>query len=304
MPNGAIRDILFSWKHEMPGFRPKNTRLGHVAEDLGLALLKGVALVAPVPYSEDYGIDAIVTLVRDFDRYRLIAEEVFTVQLKKASVAEITLDKDQIKWLFDLPMPLYFGSVDVDTGSIDLYNDQSIMVAEREKTDWESMTIVFNQRPTEEDIRKGMVSLGKPIHRWQLSALDTQECRRAFYGIVKAHVKNSLTNKIVRPVGTVFTHKWETGGQPESLGWMSARPPGATFEDIDDYVAPLMGAWSDQCVKDNRIDSLDDWISILLGKRMQAMIAHQDIGELKSFLYKAVHQLIRHLHRAPVNKAR
>ena len=254
-------------------------------------LLRGVAFVAPVPYPEDYGIDATVTLAREYDAYRLIAENVFSVQLKKESVTEITLEGDQIKWLFDVPLPLFFGSVDVATSSIKLYCDQAISFAERTKTDWATMRIVFDEPPSETDISKGKVSLGKPIYRWQTAELESKECRPAFYSVLKAHVTNSMINKVVRPVGLVFLSKWETGHLPESTGWISVRPAGATFEDIDDYVAPFMDAWSDQAAKDSKFDSLDDWIAIFVKKRLMGMMATGNAEAIRQYLLQPVQKL-------------
>ena len=43
----------------MPGERDGNIRSGDIKEDLGMLLLKGIAAVAPVPRTEDVGIDAV-----------------------------------------------------------------------------------------------------------------------------------------------------------------------------------------------------------------------------------------------------
>jgi len=276
----------------MPAFRPRNTRLGHVAEGIGLELLRGVAFIAP-PYPEDYGIDATVTLAREYDAKRLIAEDIFAVQLKKASVSEIDLEDDQIKWLFDVPLPFYFGSVDVATTTLKLYCDQTILFAERLKSDWKKMTIVFDQPVTEADIEKGIVSLGTPIHTWSAAELESKDCRPAFYKVLKAHTKNSVINRVVRPVGTVFMHKWEVGGLPEATGWYSARPPGVSFEDIDDYVAPFLDAWSDQALKDAKLDSLDDWIAIFIKKRVARMMVDRNHSAATEYLSQPVNNLKR-----------
>lgn len=275
----------------MPAFRPKNTRLGNVAEDIGLALLRGVTFVAPFPHPDDYGIDAIATLARDYDARRLIAESVFCVQLKKSSVTEISLTGDQINWLFNVPLPFYVGSVDVSTSTIKLYSDQSLLFAERVKSDWTEMNIVFDQRPTEKDIENGIVSLGSPIFSWQLSQLDSKDFRAGFYDVLKAHVHNSGINRVVRPVGMIFLSKWDPGCLPESTGWYSARPARATFPDIDDYVAPMMDAWSDQAVKDNAVDSLDDWIAIFIKKRLSRMAADGEQAAIQEYLNMPVNRL-------------
>ncbi len=49
----------------MPGRRHKHFRSGDINQELGILLLKGVAPVASVPRPEDFGIDAIGTLLRE-----------------------------------------------------------------------------------------------------------------------------------------------------------------------------------------------------------------------------------------------
>lgn len=49
----------------MPVRRGKNLRSGDLAEQLGLYLIQSLSLVAPVPRTEDVGIDIVCTLLRD-----------------------------------------------------------------------------------------------------------------------------------------------------------------------------------------------------------------------------------------------
>ena len=59
----------------MPARRGKNFRSGDLAEQLGLYLLQSVALVAPVPRTEDIGIDVVCTLISEYDQYSYLAED-------------------------------------------------------------------------------------------------------------------------------------------------------------------------------------------------------------------------------------
>jgi hypothetical protein len=73
-----------------------NTRFrsGFLAEDLGVLLLRGVALVAPVPRpSEDAHWDAVATLLRKESSYRVLPENAFYVQLKAVSEREILYNR-------------------------------------------------------------------------------------------------------------------------------------------------------------------------------------------------------------------
>jgi hypothetical protein len=65
----------------MPGSRGKNWRGGDLAEGLGLEFLRPFAFIAPVPRTEDIGIDAVATLFRR-ETHELIAQDSFLVQAK------------------------------------------------------------------------------------------------------------------------------------------------------------------------------------------------------------------------------
>ena len=48
----------------MPGNKDRNLRSGYIHEELGVLLLRPVALVAPVPLWEDVGLDAVAMAPR------------------------------------------------------------------------------------------------------------------------------------------------------------------------------------------------------------------------------------------------
>src|SRR5687768_206108 len=106
----------------MPGSQDRNLRSGYLHEELGLLLLRGVALVAPVPRPEDVGTDAFATLIRPDGRRRLIPDVSFLVQFKAASTRTISYTTpDETAWLRNLEIPLFFGRVDLRASSISLH---------------------------------------------------------------------------------------------------------------------------------------------------------------------------------------
>lgn len=105
----------------MPAVRGKNLRSGDVVEQLGLLLLQNLALVAPVPRTEDVGVDAVVTLLEDLDSYRLVATNSFFVQIKSDSVKEISYKEEQVNWLFGLELPFFIASVNKANSSLNLF---------------------------------------------------------------------------------------------------------------------------------------------------------------------------------------
>ena len=105
----------------MAGRRDANLRSGDLAEDVGNLLLKQLAFVVPVPRAEDFGIDAVATLVRRDGRF-LYAEDSFLVQYKAASKADVSYKDHEIDWLFDLQLPLFLAWVDRARFRIRLYS--------------------------------------------------------------------------------------------------------------------------------------------------------------------------------------
>lgn len=105
----------------MPSYRSKNLRSGDLAESLALVMLQSFALVAPVPRTEDVGTDAVVTLLRDYDGKRVIAEDSFFVQIKSERVTEVVYEGGEVNWLFALDLPLFYASIDRKSGTMRLF---------------------------------------------------------------------------------------------------------------------------------------------------------------------------------------
>lgn len=106
----------------MPGVRDRNLRSGDLHEELGLVLLRTVALVAPVPRPEDVGTDAFATLVRPDGSRRLLPDVSFLVQLKAASRSVVSYeDADAVNWLRNLEIPLVIGRVNLPEARIELF---------------------------------------------------------------------------------------------------------------------------------------------------------------------------------------
>jgi len=82
----------------MSGRRSRNLREGDLEEGIGLDLLRGFSAVAPVPRTEDTGVDAVCTLLKPAGQF-LIAEDSFLVQIKAASVRVVEFRGDTYGWL-------------------------------------------------------------------------------------------------------------------------------------------------------------------------------------------------------------
>jgi hypothetical protein len=106
----------------LPGVRDRNLRSGDLHEELGIFLLKAVALVAPVPRQEDVGNDAFATLIWPEGGRRLIPDVSFLVQLKSASITSVSYTTPEaMAWIRTLDTPLFIGRVDLKQAKIELF---------------------------------------------------------------------------------------------------------------------------------------------------------------------------------------
>jgi len=97
----------------MPGKRSTNFRKGDRAEGFGIQAFRSFAAVAPVPREEDIGIDVICTLLRPEGALQY-AEDSFFVQIKAASVSDITYEDNDYTWLCDLLLPIFIARVNLN----------------------------------------------------------------------------------------------------------------------------------------------------------------------------------------------
>ena len=206
----------------MPGFKGKNLRSGDLAEQLGILLLQNVALVAPIPRTEDVGIDLVATLIKDFDQYRYIAEDSFFVQIKSSSITEIIFKGDQVKWLSELQLPYFIGSVNRATSSIQLYSTHNLWDAIATNPNREEIILEmkdcsgYDCPDTHISIQ---VPTGPCIMSWSLQTLENNKnFFNEFYELLKCHILKTKKTIETWRVGVVELLKWETGEKPISLG--------------------------------------------------------------------------------------
>lgn len=199
----------------MPGYRRKNLRSGDLAEQLGVLLLQSVALVAPIPRTEDVGMDVVATLIKDYDQYKYVAEESFLVQIKSSSILEVDFIGDQIKWLRDLQLPLFILSVDRKTSSAKLYSTCSLSDAFVEKPDRDKINLILN-KDYDGDLSNKDASIDVPIGphfvEWSLARIEADpDFVDEFYKLLKSHVLFGKKTIETRRIGFVELATWSTG---------------------------------------------------------------------------------------------
>ncbi|HWW40839.1 hypothetical protein [Pedobacter sp.] len=202
----------------MPAFRGVNLRSGDLAEQLGILLLQSVALVAPIPRTEDVGIDVVSTLIKKYDGYKYIAEDSFFVSIKSASITEILFEGDQIQWLKDLHLPLFIATVDRRTSTMKLYTTQSLSVAFASNSELRKVNLQLMEKY---DGELGKVDeeldlpIGPPVLKWTLNDIETNpNFVQQFYDLMKTHVTIAKKSIETRRVGYVDLMVWKTGKVP------------------------------------------------------------------------------------------
>lgn len=255
-PSHSIGDYV-------PGYRSKNLRSGDVAESLALVMLQSFALVAPIPRTEDVGTDAVVTLLRDYDGKRVIAEDSFFLQIKSESVGEVTYEDDQVKWLFDLDLPIFYASIDRKSCAIRLFcahelSEAFIMNHERKKVviDFSSKdNFIDLMSPTDERVK-----IGPPVMEWSLNDCADPEFANQFYRLIKDHVRIAKTNLKTRNFGRVTYLGWRTN-EPLVEGLIKtsqSRPASEHLNRLYEEMMPFFTDWAIATMLDKRGDQLHE----------------------------------------------
>ncbi|MEW6658801.1 MAG: hypothetical protein AB1424_09080 [Thermodesulfobacteriota bacterium] len=223
----------------MPGIRDKNLRSGDLHEDLGIYLLKQVALVAPIPRQEDVGNDAFVTLIRPEGSRRLIPDLSFLVQLKSASVASVTYKtSDEVAWISALDVPLFIGRVDRELARIELFTTQRLhqIMLERCHEEIELLLDPGGETSAAPNLRRA--NLGPPIHAWSMADVSDTGFLARSYSILRPHIDTLRRNRWLRGIQSQMLLRWETGQPPTDNGEMMLVSPQNDIADTLREMAP------------------------------------------------------------------
>ena len=264
----------------MPSYRSKNLRSGDLAESLALVMLQSFALVAPVPRTEDVGTDAVVTLLRDYDGKRVIAEDSLFVQIKSESVEEVVYEGDQVNWLFSLDLPLFYASIDRKSGTLRLFcahelseayimnhARQKVVIDFADKEDWIDLMSPDDER----------VKVGPPVMQWSLNDCAELAMATMFHSIIKEHVRIARKNLATRQFGFVTYLGWETN-KPLVEGLMKSsrsRPAEEHSERLFNEMIPYFTTWTTSLVFGDADVELLRPVEKLLAHAKEVMLARQ-----------------------------
>jgi len=203
----------------MPAFRGINLRSGDIAEQLGILLLQSVALVAPVPRTEDVGIDAVVTLIKNYDSRRYIAEDSFMVQIKSASVDQVSFQDQAVSWLANLQLPFFIASVDRKTSNIKLYTTHNLSHALVQNSERKVINLKLLENhigDTSVDYTSADIPIGPPVIEWSLDTIESDpDFIQKFHTLMKAHVQLSQKAIETRRISHAESIVWKTGELPK-----------------------------------------------------------------------------------------
>lgn len=222
----------------MPGMRDKNLRSGDLHEDLGIYLLKQIALVAPIPRQEDVGNDAFVTLIRPEGSRRLIPDLSFLVQLKSASVTSVVYKtSDEVSWVTSLDVPLFIGRVDRRHGKIELFTTLRLhqIMLESCYEEIELLLDTADETSSTPNVRRA--NLGPPVHAWSMADVTDDFLARS-YAILRPHIDTLRRNRWLRGIQSQRVLRWETGQPPTDNGEMMLVLPQNDIADTLREMAP------------------------------------------------------------------
>jgi hypothetical protein len=208
----------------MPGKLGANFRRGHLAEDLGVFFLRSFSAVADLRQEDDFGLDAIATLLSRRGGI-LYAEESFAVQIKAISVEKIEYEGEALEWLLRQHLPLFFLSVDLDEGIFHVYTANPVyeLFVRQEIV---SAKVLFATPDTWYSRLKltdnhADVYVGPPILSSEIGKLNDPEHLQKVYSLMKVWVASEINQAGFRALNKSRIMRWKTWEKPESGGVVS-----------------------------------------------------------------------------------
>ena len=257
----------------MPAFKGKNLRSGDLAEQLGTLLLQNLALVAPVPRTEDVGVDVVATLLEDFDNRLFKATNSFYVQIKSSSVDSIEYENDEVDWLFALELPFFIARVNKRLLGIELYCCHALHEAFVVNQGRKTLRIEFGKGSEVDELMApdAVVNVGPPVFSWSMDDVDkVAGLRNQFSAVCKAHIEVAKLSMELRRVGRVETLTWKVNEMPKVVGFRSLDPhPREKIQDISDLAIPYLVPFLDLCVRHGDDYWLEQILHLTQERRLQ-----------------------------------
>jgi hypothetical protein len=209
-------------------------------------LLKALAAVAPVPRQEDFGLDAIATLICEDDKGDyLFAENSFYVQFKSDSERSVKYAEHGVRWLENLRLPFFIGHVNKKESAIDLYATHRLSQIFLEEK-YEEVQLHFDQVDEGRSVgRKRLAYIGPPLMRWSTLDVAREGFTSGAYAILKPFLVAEERNIVFRQIRYCEPIRWKTNEVPEFGKSHMLAQSNVTNEDLVkafDMMAPSLHA--------------------------------------------------------------
>lgn len=203
----------------MSGRRDVNLRSGDLHESFGLLMLQSIAAVAPVPRTEDVGMDAICTLLESApaSSRNLIARESFAVQIKASSVRFVEFRPHEVEWLLALELPLFFGVVSMEDSELRLYTLNNLvrkLHLTRAVTYPTGIVVELVAGSYSGPVPSSDV--GPPVASWKLA--ESKSLRPTLIATMRRWCELEQLNLRLRPLDSGEFYRWQSNCLPEREG--------------------------------------------------------------------------------------
>ncbi len=220
----------------MAGKRSTNLRKGDLAEGIGIEMLRSFTAVAPVPRSEDIGIDVICTLLRPEGTLQY-AEDSFYVQIKAASISEIAYQAEEYTWLCNLLLPMFIARVNLEASQLELFSMQRVFT--RARRSCKGVKVYLGECTEDLDQDIGFIPLGYPILRWTIADAAKESFHKDTYQIMKAWVMHEQKNRLLQQASRCQELEWSTNEFP-SAGTTTISAGDKDIKKLLEGIAPFV----------------------------------------------------------------
>lgn len=269
----------------MAGRRLGSYRKGDWNEELGILLLKSLAAVAPIPRQEDFGLDAVATLLRPDQKYFVYAEDSFYVQFKSESKEPLSYRDHELEWLKNLQLPLFIGQVRRRDSSLRLYpahnlNEKLIL---QDFRGFKELIVKFQdsggaKRLVNEECCE--VFLGEPLLTVNIKQASDAVFTKHAYQILKDYLRLEHQNVISRRL-RFFRHiRWTTNENVSYEGQLVALSRAFLKDDLYDACESIVpGLQVIQLYAESEDKVLAEKLSSLVNHLRDFLTTPEAIGE-------------------------
>lgn len=243
--------------------RNSRFRSGDIAENLGMVLVQGLALVAPVPRSEDVGLDVVATLLEYVDSYKVKPRHSFYIQLKSAATRSICFEGEEVEWLMSLQLPFFIGSINTANASIDLFACHELSQVRIGGGNCQKLVLHLDKPlPSNRDDSVTRCYVGPPVHSWSVSNISEREFIKTSFDILNPHLENANRNLELGRCGRYEVLKWTTSQPPEFHSFRSMIGPDTLIRSMN-LAMPYLATCLQEFQKVENVDAFEQVLGLV-----------------------------------------